>query len=214
MMEIIGQGESLWGHATFCVMGMVVAIFTIFVVLQVAGYIHWNWWHVFTPLYIVFASFCCAPCLKWPATYSIKIGPCVAVYAFLGLPLLCFALLLNIRLVNEHAFSMAILLIPLWVLDGMMFGAAATLAIGEGQPLILFSWLCLDGPLVIFKILLAFYVGGSLSDKSASLIFIPLYLTQFALLIGAAVLSCIISDDGGIDYDDEPAPFNMPMPPV
>jgi hypothetical protein len=42
MMEIIGQGESPWGHATFCVMSLVIALFAIFVVLQVAGYIHWN----------------------------------------------------------------------------------------------------------------------------------------------------------------------------
>ena len=218
MMEIIGSGKSLWAHATFCMMSMVLAVFTVFVVLQVAGYIHWSWWHVFTPLYIVFASFCCAPCLKWYTTPDVQIGRYiyVSMWAFRGLPLLCFTLLLNIRLADEHAFSLAIVLIPLWVLDAMVFCTAVAQSFDESSLAPLCGWMCQGGASLVFKILLACSAseGGSLSSLSKAYIFIPLYIQQFALLFGSVASSFFLLDQRGIDYENEPAPFDVPVPPV
>ena len=132
LMEIIGEGESRWGHASFCFMSAVLGLFLVFLCLRIEGsLIQWNWWVVFSPLYVVFAMWCCAPCFRWPATSYIKIEPCVGVWCLLGLPLLAFVILLNLKLVNWGVFGFWAVMIPLWSMDLMALATAVVIAVGD-----------------------------------------------------------------------------------
>lgn len=131
LMEIVGQGESAWGHGTFCGMSAIIGLFLVFLCLRIEGAIDWNWWVVFSPLYVVFALWCCAPCFRWPATSRIKIEPCVGVWCLLGLPLLAFVILLNVKLADWSSIGFWAVMIPLWTLDLMAFGVALVVSVGD-----------------------------------------------------------------------------------
>jgi hypothetical protein len=212
-MEAIGQGESRRAHVSFCVMLSALGTFVVFLVLKVTNHIGWNWWWVFFPLYVVFGSWCCAPCFRWPDTSRIKIKPCVAVWCALGLPLLAFVILLTFKLQND-SILLTYALIPLFFLDLLMLIGAIWFCFDEETPVGLLVWLGVDGPLLTFKILLCVYVDQQLSGLTPGLLFIPLYVTQLMLLCGCVVLTGIISDESNVDYDDAPDEVDIPLPPV
>ena len=215
-MEIIGQGDSALGHCSFCTMLAVCFLFLLFLTLKVTGTVNWGWWAVFSPLYVVFASFCCAPCLRWPSTSRIKIKPCVAVWALLGLPLLAFTLLLNFRLADSSSMGLSMVFIPLWLMDLMVLLLAIAYCVSEGNAWGLLAWLLAAAPLVVFKVLLAVAVDADYEPLRGrqELVWIPLYVTEMILLCGAAALTMVTIDDAGIEYEDDPGSFSEPLPPV
>jgi len=213
MMEAIGQGDSLLAHVSSCIMMAVLGLFVVLLVLRITDHITWSWWCVFAPLYAVFASFCCAPCLRWPDTSRVRFKPCIAVWCFLGAPLLAFVLLLNFKL-QYDSLLLVYALIPLFVLDLLMFLMGIWYCVEESSIAGMLIWLAVDGPLLVFKILLALYVDQHLSGLSPALMFIPLYLTQLFLICGCLALTSAVADDSEASYDDWPNEPDLRMPPV
>jgi len=221
LMEFIGRGASGLAHASACVMASLVGLFVVLLVLRITAHITWSWWYVFAPLYVAFASFCFAPYLRWTDTDGSRwveepdtsAKPCVLGWAIFGVPLLAFALLINFKLQSD-SFSLIYALIPLFVLDLVFFVRGVQFCAENENLFGMALWLFLDGPLLVFKILLALYAEERVDGLSPALLFIPLYLTQMILLCGCVAMGWSATDDPPVEYEDYPNEPDWPLPPV
>jgi hypothetical protein len=195
--EEIGGGEQPISHLTFCCAMIGVAVWVIILTMRISGEIQWNWSYIFLPLYLTAFLGCCAPCFRWidpDGDGCLSVIPeCATIWALLGLPILAFVILLNIRLEDPHAFGVALMFLPLFFLDLVSFFVAVYFAKDDyDKPYckMIAMWLLLDGPLITFKILMSLRFDRDMDGITWPLIFIPMMVTTVEVCVGA-MLFCL-----------------------
>lgn len=220
LMEELGEGESRRAHFSGCVGSLALFAWLILLSLKVCGYINIHWSLVFLPLYFLALLGCCAPCLEWTpdedydGEWTGRLRPCVIIWVAIALPVLAFVILLNIRLVDDSTMGVTIVVIPLFLFDLITLLTTLFVSKHDKDLCIILMWILLDLPLVIFKILLAIKIDRARDDIAFEIVFIPLYLTLFIILVVGIGMCYGTANKMEVYRTQAPTPPNEPIPDV
>ena len=218
LIELLGDGVYKRAHASWCLAMIGIALFFIFLILRITDHIGWPWPAVFAPLFLTFLLGCCAPCFRWLPEEDYDSEFCFGfIQLFVAIPLLTFVILLCVRLSDPSTMGLTFVFIPLFLFDAGLFGLCVYLTYSnswsEGLWYFL-TWFCLDGPLLVFKILLALRVDRDMESLSYAIIFVPLYFLQLLILCAGFGMCVARLNNSEQEWADMPKRPNEPIPRV
>ncbi len=178
-----------------CVPLCALLTFMILLMLRSTGTIDTAWKLVFIPLEIGLAMWLCPPLWFYDIINRGDRIPACLGGVCVGGPLFAFAVLMSFFLDGEGP-AFAVVLTPVWILNGFIFMAACAYSIDDKSCWAFGAWLVSAGLWLAFEINLVWMIDHrDTTSLSWPTTFIPVYIIEATLVIAGCAASKEFADN-------------------